>query len=1211
MQTTLLGLAIALIIALVAALIGPHFVDWNQFRPQFEAEASRALGAPVRVEGMLDARLLPAPTLHLRSVAVGGTSDPRRLSAEKLDVEFSLSAAMRGEWRASELSLDGFALDAGLDKQGRLEGLLSGGRFNLGSLTIDRLNLAGRIGLHDAASGASLQLDDFKFNGDVRAIAGTMRGEGSFNLAGARTPYRVSSGQSSDGKGARVRLSLDPGDRALFADFEGVLTFDALAPKFDGTLALARPAELKPASGNETSTTPWRVTSRIKAGSSSATLEQVEAIYGPEDSALRLSGAGDMRFGALPLLHLALSARQLDADRFLNKATTGEPIHPMSRLRNLVSQLPTAPFPMQVELSADQIALGGRPVQDVVAELRADKGTWTVAKFEMRTPGATQISAIGTISQAGVAAAAFTGPVSIQSADPDSFSAWLQGRSDVPFRAQKSIHARGNATIAVDRVSVEELKADLDGGVMTGRVAFIDLPVAKTRLDAVLKADSFNLDAASALVSSLAGQKFSWPDEIKISLDVGKAVLAGQDVRPVALEFAIGPDTISLDRLNIGDPKIFSIGGFGSFDRGTGNGRLSLNASASSLERVGGLLESSFPALANRLKAVEPSPGDARMQLSADLDTAKDRSQANARVVLDIDAPQIKGSMTLQAAPALDAARGIDFAALSRSEVDAGIKLASDKSSTMFFLLELDRILSAQDGAAQFEATFTGALKAPTRVSAKLTGAGIDGDIRGTIDPWGDAAKANVNLAVRKADLSALFDLKPASVALQTLSSRLNVSGKMFTFDDLDAVVGGSRTRGRISFTRGDDTSVDGDIGMDTLDLAPVIAVALGTGGRGAAEPSGRGLLRGWHGSLAFQTLKIELPGGGELRPFGGRLSGDGQLLTLDGKGSLGGGEVKANADARQTPDGTAVNISVNAIDVDDASLRYRGLAMPEGKTSFQVSLASQGRSAAALGGALSGAGAVTLKDARIAGLDPRAFEAAVRASDNGQATDDASLRTVVEPVLVGGALTVPAAQIPFTVKDGRFRIEPTALEASRTRATVSGGYDLAADQMDARIVLSAAVLKPATRRPEIRVDLIGSPDRPARSIDLASLSSWLAMRSIDRQTQKLDQFERGGSSGSEPMSLDEELPQAEPIPKAEVRIPNRDPRRRNPNAKSALTGSAVPPSSVPSPPSSTPAAVQPPPPAVTIKPASSPAKFPKPRPPVVLRPPVAGTPSF
>ena len=125
MQTTLLGLAIAFIIALVAALVGPYFIDWNQFRPQFEAEATRIIGAPVRVGGKLDARLLPAPSLQLRSVVVGGANDLGKVRADKLDVEFSLGSLMRGEWRATELTVNGLSLDLGLDPQGpdRLAGL--------------------------------------------------------------------------------------------------------------------------------------------------------------------------------------------------------------------------------------------------------------------------------------------------------------------------------------------------------------------------------------------------------------------------------------------------------------------------------------------------------------------------------------------------------------------------------------------------------------------------------------------------------------------------------------------------------------------------------------------------------------------------------------------------------------------------------------------------------------------------------------------------------------------------------------------------------------------------------------------------------------------------------------------------------------------------------------------------------------------------------
>src|SRR3954470_19676099 len=91
-QTTLLGLAIAFIIALTAALIGPYFIDWNQFRPQFEAEASRVIGTRVRVEGALDARLLPAPSLRLGAVAFAEPADAGKARADKLDVEFSLGS---------------------------------------------------------------------------------------------------------------------------------------------------------------------------------------------------------------------------------------------------------------------------------------------------------------------------------------------------------------------------------------------------------------------------------------------------------------------------------------------------------------------------------------------------------------------------------------------------------------------------------------------------------------------------------------------------------------------------------------------------------------------------------------------------------------------------------------------------------------------------------------------------------------------------------------------------------------------------------------------------------------------------------------------------------------------------------------------------------------------------------------------------------------
>jgi large subunit ribosomal protein L24 len=267
------------------------------------------------------------------------------------------------------------------------------------------------------------------------------------------------------------------------------------------------------------------------------------------------------------------------------------------------------------------------------------------------------------------------------------------------------------------------------------------------------------------------------------------------------------------------------------------------------------------------------------------------------------------------------------------------------------------------------------------------------------------------------------------------------------------------------------------------------------------------------------------------------------------------------------------------------------------------VSLTSQGRSAAALVGALSGAGSVTLKDARIASLDPAAFESAVRASDDGKPVDDVNLRPMIDPVLTAGSLSLPAAQIPFSLRDGRLRVGPTPIQAPRAQLTLSGGYDIAADQSDIRAILSANVIKPETGRPDIRVDLNGPPGAMARTLDVASLSSWLAMRAIDRETRKLDQLERGVTPLPErelqPAALENDSPDAEPLPRSEVKIPNRDPRRKSSGAKAAVPNTVAQPA-----PSSAQSQVQPLPPPVTVRPApGAPKQQQKAKPPMVLTP--------
>ncbi|MDH2382481.1 AsmA family protein [Bradyrhizobium sp. CER78] len=1233
MQTTLLGLAIAFILALVAALVGPYFVDWNQFRPQFEAEASKIIGAPVRVAGNLDARLLPAPSLRLKTVTVGGANDMGKVRAANLDVEFSLSSLMRGEVRANELTINGLSLDLGLDPKGRIDWSPSSGTFNLASLAIDRLNLTGRVALHDAASRSTLELNDIAFSGDVRSLAGAIRGDGNFMFDGNRYPFRISSGQSADGSGTRLHFNIDPGQRPVSADLDGILTFEARAPRFEGTVTLAGTPGQR--GGNDMPS--WRIAAKVKSDYSAARLDQVEVSYGAEDRALKLAGNGDLRFGTSPLLRASLTARQLDGDRFAAKdggkdSGNGnvEPVRVLPAMRAVLSGLPQSPIPVQVEFTSEQVMLGGRPLQDISAELQSDAKSWTVRRLEFRAPGSTRVSMSGASAQAGVANS-FKTALNIESSDPDTLMTWLQGRGDIAYRSQKPLRLRGDVTVSPSGFSIDAMKAEIEGGALEGRIAVAHREVTSgSKVEAQLKAERLDLDATAAFIRSLAGPQAEWPDEAQLSLDVGRAISSGQELRPLLAKIAYSPKSIGLERVKIGQPDNVTLDGSGNFDRANSTGKLAVDATAASLARLTAVVQPFAPALAARLGVLRADAGPVRAKLALDLGKGKIADRVSARATLDLDTPQLKGNTVISATPPVAAIRALDFDELRRSDVTAEAKFSAGEGNALLALLGLDHAVAAGAGATQFEGTVAGAWHAPLRLKARLWGAGLDADAEGTAEPWtkdgASESKSSVSLRVRSADISPLLNLKSSdSAANIRLSSKLTLAGDKLTFDDLDSIVAGSRLRGRLALTLGDQKSVDGEVGLDQISLAPIFVAAIGAAGHDATEPLGQGLTSAWRGKVTFEALHGLLPGGVELQPVSGTIRSDGQSLTFDGiKGKIGGGEAIASIDARQGVNGLALNANVQLSGVDASALRYRSLAMPKGRAAMQMTLLTQGRSASALIGALSGSGAVTLEGLNLPGLDPRAFDVAIRASDSGQATDDTRLRQIVEPALAAGPLSVASAQIPFNIRDGRIRVGATTLAADGANVILSGGYDIPADQADIRAALASTQVGTANSRPEIQLLAVGTPDGLSRSIDIAALSSWLAVRAIDRETKRLDAIERGEPTPPPtPAALP---PPAAPapdgansnsagVPSATLPAPGPDPRRVPPKPKIvAPRPPAVPPVAAapviapPAPVVSQPQ-LAPLPPPIEVKPVPGAARSRPLRPPLSLTPQVANPP--
>jgi large subunit ribosomal protein L24 len=83
-------------------------------------------------------------------------------------------------------------------------------------------------------------------------------------------------------------------------------------------------------------------------------------------------------------------------------------------------------------------------------------------------------------------------------------------------------------------------------------------------------------------------------------------------------------------------------------------------------------------------------------------------------------------------------------------------------------------------------------------------------------------------------------------------------------------------------------------------------------------------------------------------------------------------------------------------------------------------------------------------------------------------------------------------------------------VRAQRGDLAVSGSVNLAEAAIDARLTLfgSGGAGAPAGTRPEIGIALKGPIDTPKRTIDVAALTSWLALRAVEQQSKKLDVLE-------------------------------------------------------------------------------------------------------
>ena len=275
MQTTLLGLAIAIILALVSALVAPLVVDWNHYRSGLrggsqppdrlerarERDDRRAHSAdPAHQAAQRRSRRRRAASRNcaparssLKSGLVrccAARCGPRKFISSRRRSVSGLTAPARSTGRPCRRRL--------IQRRFRSPGSTSrtGGSFSP---------------MRRRARGVVLQ--KLWFNGDIRSFVGPFKGEGAFVAGDELYGYRISGNRAESGGGLKIRFGVDPSDHPLTTDIDGTLTLDHGVPQFEGTLALARPVGAALASGQRVMSEPWHAGGKLQATPASASLQ--------------------------------------------------------------------------------------------------------------------------------------------------------------------------------------------------------------------------------------------------------------------------------------------------------------------------------------------------------------------------------------------------------------------------------------------------------------------------------------------------------------------------------------------------------------------------------------------------------------------------------------------------------------------------------------------------------------------------------------------------------------------------------------------------------------------------------------------------------------------------------------------------------------------------------------------------------------------------
>ena len=413
MGSLLAALATIIVTGLAALLALPLFIDWNDYKTQFEMQAAKLVGRPVRIQGNVDLTVLPVPTLNLRGLRIAdefGKFERPFAEVETLNAELSIPPLLSGTIEARSIELDQPIVRLKIDEFG--EGTwLSVGPHGLdiplpvSEVVLDRVDITdGAIEMRRAGQSQAARFDRISGTFAADGLSGPFRFEGTGAIGGGGKDIRLSAVRIKDRPALRLKASL----RSL--DGVSLYQLDGEIKGLDGPLHYAGPVAARLALDTQAKRAETdkiaeplpgkaiELRASAKITLEDASLDDINLTLTQDDRPQSVTGSAYASWGIIPKLDFSVEASWLDIDQMLRSASDDARPVPATAIAALPRVFEGWTFrPRQGSITAKikQAGLGGDVIEGLDFAATHDAQGWQIGTLTARLPGETDIDVKG------------------------------------------------------------------------------------------------------------------------------------------------------------------------------------------------------------------------------------------------------------------------------------------------------------------------------------------------------------------------------------------------------------------------------------------------------------------------------------------------------------------------------------------------------------------------------------------------------------------------------------------------------------------------------------------------------------------------------------------------------------------------------------------------------------------------------------------------